>query len=131
MGKQSVRITNRTRGTLLGGDIRLAGSWFARLRGLLGAPEPRNGEGLLLVPCNAIHTYGMSFPLDVLFLSEEGRVVQAVAELHPGRRTERVNEGVYVLELPVGTIARTSTQVGDEVSWAPAPARRMNGMATH
>ena len=129
MGKESVRIVNRTRGTVLGGDIRLAASWFARLKGFLGAPEPRNGEGLLLVPCNAIHTYGMSFPLDVLFLSGEGRVVRTVQDLPPGRRTNRVIEGVYVLELPVGTIARTSTEVGDEVTWAPAPVRKLNGVA--
>jgi len=123
MGRENLRIVNQSRGTLLGADVSLADSWFRRLQGYLGRPEPRRGEGILLAPCNAIHTYGMSFSVDVIFLSADGRVVKAMAEVAPGRRSERVAGGRYVLELPAGTIASTGTSVGDDISWAPARAR--------
>lgn len=112
-----MKITNRTRRTLLGSQVRMADSWLGRLRGFLGRREPRQGEGILLLPCNAIHTFGMAFDLDVLFLDGEGKVLELRRSIPPWRITGRVPGGRYVLEVPTGTIDASGTQVGDELTW--------------
>lgn len=112
-----MRIANRTRSTLLGLRIELAATWWTRLRGFLGRQEPAPGEGMLLMPCDAIHTFGMSFPLDVLFLDERGKVLEAIRSLRPWKWTRRVRGARYALELPAGTIELSGTRVGDELTW--------------
>jgi hypothetical protein len=64
--------------------------------------------------------FGMSFPLDVLFLDRLGRVVTLYENLQPGQRTKMVKDAEYALELPAGTIAVTGTREGDLMSWTPA-----------
>jgi uncharacterized protein len=66
--------------------------------------------------------YGMRFPLDVVFLSESGAVVALHAGLRPWRRTAYVRAARYALELPVGSIGASRTEVGDQVIWAPVRA---------
>lgn len=112
-----MRITNRTRNTLLGTRVRPATTFWDRLRGYIGRARPKQGEGILLVPCNAIHTWWMSFDLDVLFLDDRGQVLELVRSLRPFKRTRKVSGARYVLEVPPGTIDASGTRVGDELSW--------------
>lgn len=58
---------------------------FARMRGLLGRQGLDAGEALLLKPCNAIHTLGMRFAIDVRFYDRRGRLVREVLNVRPGR----------------------------------------------
>ena len=117
-----MRIENRTRKTLLGSRVELAATWWARLRGYIGRHRPKTGDGLLLVPCDGIHTFWMSFPIDVLFLDEKGQVLASAGSLRPWRWGLRVRGARYVLEVPAGTIEASGTQVGDELAWHdPAP----------
>lgn len=58
---------------------------FARMRGLLGRCGLPAGEALLLAPCNAIHTLGMRFAIDVRFYDRCGRLVREVLGVQPGR----------------------------------------------
>lgn len=64
--------------------IEIASSMPGRLRGLLG----RQGflDALLLVPCNDVHTYGMKKPIDIAFISREGKVVESYRAIEPHRR---------------------------------------------
>lgn len=117
-----MRIMNRTRGTLLGTNVRLADTWWLRLRGFLFRPEPRPGEGILLAPCDAVHTWGMTFALDVIFLDGSGQVVRVSESLPPRRMCGRVQGAKYVLEVPAGTVHATGTVVGDAFSWTRVPA---------
>ena len=117
-----MRITNRTRNTILGSRVDLASSFWSRLKGFIGRQEPKPGEGILFLRCDGIHTYWMSFDLDVLFLDEKGRVLDLLRAIQPWKRTRRVSGARYVLEVPVGTIDASGTTVGDELSWRePAP----------
>lgn len=118
----TMRIVNRTRGTLLGGRVVLADSWWSRLRGFLMRPEPRRGEGLLLTPCDAIHTWGMDFDLDVVFLDGSGDILSVVEDLPPRRIPPRVRGARYVLEVPSGTVRATGTAVGDRCTWTRVPS---------
>jgi len=112
-----MRILNRTRGTLVGSRVEVADSWWSRLRGYLGRREPGPGEGLLLVPCRAVHTYGMSFAVDVIFLDPMGRVLAIFPEMKPWTRSPRVAGARYCLEVPAGTVETTGTEVGDDLAW--------------
>lgn len=104
---------NATRGATLAERVALADSWWTRLRGMMGRPEPAEDEGLLLDPCRAVHMYWMHYPLDVAFLDPEGRVVAVYHELGPSQRSKRHGEANRALELRAGRLAATQTEVGD------------------
>jgi uncharacterized protein len=112
-----MRITNRTRNTLLGSRVAPATTFWSRLRGYIGRSRPKQGDGILLAPCDAIHTWWMTFELDVLFLDARGKVLEVIRSLRPFKRTRKVEGARYVLELPPGTIDASGTMVGDELSW--------------
>ena len=117
-----MRIENRTRNSVVGSRVELANSWWARFRGFLGRPEPIPGEGILLFPCNGVHTWGMSFDVDILFLDEQGKVLELIRSLRPWKWTPRVRGARYVLEVPKGVIDGSATRVGDMLMWwDPAP----------
>jgi uncharacterized membrane protein (UPF0127 family) len=113
-----LRVVNSRLDQELGARIGLANGWLARLRGMLGRPAPRPGEGLLLTPCRSIHMYGMRFPLDVAFLDARGSVVASYPSLRPGSRTRWHRLAVHALELPAGTLENSGTLVGDVLVWS-------------
>jgi uncharacterized membrane protein (UPF0127 family) len=117
-----IRVVNRSRGTLLGNHISLVDTWPGRLRGYLGRAEPQPGEGMLLVRCNAVHMFGLGFSLDLVFLNHGGDVVSTIEDLRPWKRTSRIADARFALELPTGVIAASRTRVGDRLAWtAPEP----------
>lgn len=117
-----LRVVNTGRDCELGTRVGLADGWLARLRGMLGRPEPKPGEGLLLTPCQSVHMYGMRFPLDVAFMNRKGVIVAAYRRLPPGSRSKWHRDAAYALELPTGTLERSGTAVGDVLTWAAQPA---------
>jgi uncharacterized membrane protein (UPF0127 family) len=108
-----VRVVNRTRGLILGSEVAVADRWWLRLRGLLGRKHLRPGEGLLLTPCSSVHTFGMRFPIDVVFLAVNGEVVAVYPGMRPGRTSPLHRKARQTLELPHGTLEETGTAVGD------------------
>jgi uncharacterized protein len=110
-------VENRSREEPLGDLIAVADSSWTRLRGLLGRPEPMRGEGLLIIPSRGVHMFGMRYPLDILLLDPEGRVVALYPELAPWKKTRIHRDAHVALELPAGSIERTGTRVGDVLEW--------------
>ena len=110
-----MRATNRTRSAVLVERGGVAADWWSRLRGLLGYPPLASGEGLLLKGEKAIHSLGMNFAIDALFLDRTGRVVHLMQRMPPGRASPIVWRAQDVLELPAGTIAETGTTLGDQI----------------
>ncbi|MCI0474684.1 MAG: DUF192 domain-containing protein [Anaerolineales bacterium] len=115
MASSKLRAHNRTHNAPLVAQGDLAASWWTRLRGLLGHAPLKPGEGLLLRGENAIHTFGMAFAIDVLFLDRAGRVVHIIPAMPPLRVSPFVARAVDVLELPAGIIAQTHTTLGDQI----------------
>ena len=107
-------LVNATKKTVVSDRCRFANSVFKRMIGLLNRKALAQGEGLLLDRCYGIHTIGMRFPIDVLFLDKELQVMRAVSALPPFR-TCVVKHAIYVLELPVGSIQRSQTTAGDQI----------------
>ena len=110
---KTVHVFNESRQTTVADSVRLADSWWARLRGMMGRPEPAEDEGMLLVPCRSVHMYWMKYPLDVAFLAADGRVVATYHGLAPSRRSKWHGDAERALELKAGRLADTQTEVGD------------------
>ena len=108
---------NRTRQAFLATALTVADTHWTRLRGLLGLGEGdfRNGSGLWIVPCHGVHTLGMGFPIDVLYLDREMTVIHIEGELRPWRFAPVRRHATSVLELPIRTAAETRTAVGDKI----------------
>jgi uncharacterized membrane protein (UPF0127 family) len=100
----------------------VADRFWHRARGLLARPPLAAGEGLILRPCRAVHTWGMSYPIDVAFLDRSGRVVASYEGVAPNRRTAWHAGADCALELPAGSLARAAVTVGDRISWEEASA---------
>ncbi len=87
---------------------------MSRRRGLLGRSSLCTGEGLWIVPCESVHTVGMQFPIDVLFLSGEMRVLKIRPNMGQWRIAACLRAS-SVLEVPAGTAKATATQRGDRL----------------
>lgn len=93
-----------------------ADTFFSRMKGLLGKKSLSSGEGLLIRPCKGVHTFGMKFPIDVIFLDRNNRVVATMRELPPNRVSRMYLQASAALELPSQTIESASVRVGDYVA---------------
>ena len=93
------------------------GPFFARLRGSFGPTVLADGEGLWIRPCSSIHSFGMRFEFDALFLGPGGKVVGRYERFRRNRISRVFWSARGVLELPAGTIERTGTEVGDEIQF--------------
>ena len=120
-GGQSIRVYNKTRQKFVATRTRVADGYFTRLVGLLGTTQrwARPGNGLWIVPSHGIHTLGMMFPIDVIFLDRDYKVVDLQEHVGPFRISKVSFKAQSVLELPVPTISQTLTQVGDELAMMP------------
>lgn len=68
-----------------GVKAKVARTLFERIRGLIGTKSLEKGEGMLILRCNAIHTFFMSFPIDAVFLDRKDNVVKIVRNIKPWR----------------------------------------------
>jgi uncharacterized protein len=113
---ETVAVLNATKGTVLGERVNVAETSLSRLVGLLGKRGLEPGSGLLIMPSQAIHTVAMRFPIDVVFVDRNWRVIHLRPAMVPYRMTGIHWKARCVLELPAGMIAQTSTVVGDQLS---------------
>ena len=111
-----IEIQNRTRGTTLASKARVAKNFVARGRGLMFTDPMSPGEGLIIAPCNSIHMFFMRFPLDIVFVDAQNRVLFMYEGIKPWRLGRIVRGAKSAIELPEGTIAASGTQVGDILS---------------
>lgn len=116
-----LRVNNETRGRLLADRAERATSFRDRFVGLMGRRSLAMGEGMLLAPCNSIHTFFMRIPIDVAFLDSGGTIVKQFVALPPWRATPVYFQAKSVLELPAGTLEASGTREGDRLSLEPAP----------
>jgi uncharacterized protein len=112
---RAVYVYNKTRETFVATEAAVADSYVRRLVGLLGK-TPRwaqLGSGLWIVPSRGVHTIGMLFPIDLIFLNKEKEVVHLEEHVRPFRISSVSLKASSVLELPPHAIYRSGTQVGD------------------
>lgn len=91
-------------------------SAWERTRGLLGRPPLRAGEGMLINDCRLVHTLGMGYALDLVFLDRSGQVRKLVRGLSPLRMAGSLSASA-TLELAPHTLAGTNLKEGDRLTW--------------
>ena len=108
---------NRTRQAYLATNLRVADTHWSRFRGLMATDAARfpQGSGLWIVPCRGVHSFGMRFAIDVVYLNSEQKVVYLQENLRPWRMAPVRFSASSVVELPPGTIRQTQTGVGDVI----------------
>lgn len=115
-----VCVHNITKTSCLGARIGVADRGWDRSIGLLGRKTLEEGTGLFIVPTQAVHTFFMAFPIDLVFVDKRFKVVGVSANVRPWRISRIYWRALGVLELPTGTIQRTETSVGDQLRIADA-----------
>jgi uncharacterized membrane protein (UPF0127 family) len=93
----------------------------ARRKGLLGRNSFEAGSAMVIAPSNAIHTFWMRFPIDVLFVRRNGTVVKVQRSVRPWRVVAAL-WAYAVVELPSGALGSDDVKVGDVLALAPAVA---------
>ncbi len=94
-------------------NVKVANKVFDRMLGLMFSDFDSSFGGLIIEPCNSIHTFFMKFNLDIIFLSKENKVLKIIENIPPWRMTLPVFGAVKVLELNAGKSNKVS--VGDQL----------------
>ena len=108
-------VINITKKTWLATKVRKADNFITRLVGLLKRTHLGPEEALWLMPSKGIHTIGMKFPIDVVFLDKNCVILAMVSGMMPYRISGVHLRGFSVMELPSGTIKKSHTEVGDRL----------------
>ena len=119
-------VINETKETVVAKNVWAAGSFWERLRGLIGSPPLEEDEGFFIPSCQGIHSFGMSYLFDAIYIDRDGRVLELISRMKPNSFGIINFQARSVLELPEGTIERTKTEKGDllfvaDVSYRPVP----------
>jgi len=107
-----LQVLNLTRQTQLASNLEIADTGAKRNKGLLGRKGLEEGAGLWITPCESVHTIGMQFSIDLVYLDRKLRV-RKVRDAVPPWRLSACLLAHSILELPSGTIAATQTGKGD------------------
>lgn len=94
----------------------IADSYLSRLRGLLGKKQLSGTDGLLLKRCSAVHTIGMRYSLDLVFMDREGKVLKCAEGVKPFRMAT-AKGAYYTLELNEGVINEQDISISDHFYW--------------
>ncbi|SET05892.1 hypothetical protein SAMN05216389_1058 [Oceanobacillus limi] len=86
------------------------------MKGLMGTKRLPESTGLHLKPCPSIHTFFMKYSIDILYLNTNSEIVGIEESLEPGKIGKRFANVKSVIELPAGTINRTSLSIGQAVA---------------
>jgi uncharacterized membrane protein (UPF0127 family) len=116
-----LKVTNTTRGTIVGDKVELADTSFKRMFGLLGRRGLDAGGGLWIKPSSGVHTVGMVFKIDVVGLDRDLRVVRLWRCMPPFRLTSVSLKVKSVVELPCGVISDSQMEIGDQLQISPVP----------
>jgi uncharacterized membrane protein (UPF0127 family) len=109
-------------------DLKTADTLLSRTKGLLGRSSLPAGEGLWIKRCNSIHTAFMKFPIDVLFVDKNLKVVSVYENLKPWRITRLHFSASSVIELPAGTLAGSTKGNGEALLGQTLTVKTVDGV---
>ena len=110
------RLRLERTGRWLADQATVARTWRARVVGLLAHRSLPEGAAMVFPACRSIHTLGMRFPIDVMFVDRTWRVVALRSKVNPWRLLGPVWSAWTAIELPTGTLAKAGVRLGDQVA---------------
>jgi uncharacterized membrane protein (UPF0127 family) len=111
-----IKVRNLGRGTILAEAADVADTSAKRRTGLLKHSKLDSGAGLWIAPCESVHSFGMKFAIDVVYLDRNKKVRKIRKEMVPWRISACLTAH-SVLELPVGVIEASGTRPGDQLEF--------------
>jgi uncharacterized protein len=114
-------------GAVVADLVAVADTRATRAVGLLNRTGFERGEGLWIVPSRGVHTCWMRFAIDMVALDGSGIVIDRVTNLKPWRVRLPRRGTAGVLELPVGTLSRSGTDIGHRIAFEPQVDARVRG----
>jgi uncharacterized protein len=115
-----LQVKNLTRQTLLANYLEVADSGAKRNKGLLGRKGLLAGEGLWILPCESVHTFGMQFSIDLVYLDRKLQIRKVRSSVPPWRISACLSAH-SVIELPSGTVLATQSRPGDTLEFSAGP----------
>ncbi len=113
--KRTYCVFNLTRESFLGVRVAAADTWLMRLKGALGRLGLKPHDGIWLSPSNGIHTIGMLFAIDLVYLDSDNRVIHLVEQIGPFRISPIRTACASILQLESRAIYSSDTRIGDEL----------------
>lgn len=104
-------------GELIIPEVENANSFFSRFMGLMGRKDMPLEHGLLLTPCNEIHTFGMKFDIDTIALSKQNQILFIDRCVPPNKVRKKVKNAHKILELNSNSADRLGLSVGDVIEF--------------
>lgn len=114
---KKVKVYNGTQNKVILDEAEVADTFWRRYRGLAGKKVLEDDTGIILKPCNSIHTIGMHFAIDVIFLDQTKSVCHMIKKMKPGRFSPFVLKAKQVIEMNSGTIEKTGIMMHDVLEW--------------
>ena len=96
--------------------VRKTQSVSERTKGLLGTESLSEDQGLWILPCNSVHSFGMKYPLDIIYLNAN----QQIRSIRKVMKPARISMDLFaksVLELNAGMADKLGLQPGDTLNW--------------
>ena len=109
-------LINMSQGKIVAPTVMVASTFWRRLKGLLGTDGLPPGRALIIMPCSAIHTFGMKYPIDALFLDKHRRIVKIIDTIKPNRVAAAFGADC-VVEVAAGTVKQLDIVIGDMLQW--------------
>ena len=115
MESRTYCVYNQTRECFLSLNVKAADTSYSHLKGLTGRLKRKSDEGVWVAPPRGVHILGLLFPLDLIYLDEQLRVIQLAEYFSSFRIGPLKTQAESVLELPTHTIYSSNTQPGDQL----------------
>lgn len=109
-----LEVIHKKTGKKIATEVRYAGTFLSRLRGLMFTPKLNGFDGLIIEPCNSIHNCFVYFSLDVVFMDQNNTAVKIIRNFKPWRFSWIYPKAKKVLELPSGKLPQEVIE-GDEL----------------
>jgi len=108
-----MKVINTSNQKTVADNVKVANNSISRFIGLLNRSHLEEGEGLLIIPCNSIHSFFMRFNFDAVFLDKSNKVKFLIKNMTPCKVSPVIFSAHSVLELPAGTIERSKINIDD------------------
>lgn len=108
-------LFNKSNKNVIVKKLSVADGFWSRMKGLMWKKDLAEDEGLLLVPCNSVHSMFMRFPIDLLFLDRELKIIRIIERFKPWKATPIFRDCHQVVEIKAGVASKKGVTVKDEL----------------